>query len=531
MPPAHPPTGGRKRRRTGFIAGGALLGVGVLAAGAWAGYSLLLATGAQPAEALPDTTVGYVSVDLDPSGKQKLEALQTLRKFPGFTDNVDVAADDDLRLRLFEEIQGEGICPEVDFAEDVDPWLGDRFAVAAVDLGDADVEGTAGLGVTGVGVLQIDDAAAAEDGLAALNACGGEEESFGWSVAGDWAVVAETTEIAEEVTDAAADAPLSADEDFERWTGEAGDAGILTAYAAPEAGQLLADAAADFGAFGALGEFEAPDDATSDELAAMLDGFGGAALTIRFADGGLEIEAASGSSYVDGGAEVSDRGGDVVATLPDDTAVAFGVGLEEGWSDGVFETFSDNVEGFLGEDGLDSILSEAEAATGLDLPDDLETLLGDSTAIALSGSADLTAFEESEPPDDLPLGVKVEGDADEIAGIRDKILSAANDPSPDALLGYDTDGDYVAAGPSEEYRAALLEDGDLGDSDAYRDAVLNSDEAGAVLFVNFDAGDWLDSLTDLPPEIRENLAPLSALGLSGWSDDEVSHIALRISTD
>ncbi len=153
LPPG--PPRGRAGRRTGLIAGGALLGVGVLAAGAWAGYSMFFATGAQPAEALPDSTVGYVSVDLDPSGKQKLEALRTLEKFPAFADNVDLSADDDLRLRLFEELQGEGVCDDLDFADDIDPWLGNRFAAAAIDLGG---EGTGGLGVTGVGVVQIDDA-------------------------------------------------------------------------------------------------------------------------------------------------------------------------------------------------------------------------------------------------------------------------------------------------------------------------------------------------------------------------------------
>ena len=105
------PAGRTGIRRPGLVAGGALLGVSVVAAGAWAGYSMFFATGPQAAEALPAATVGYVSVDLDPSGQQKLEALRTLRKFPAFVDNVDLVQDDDLRLALFEAAQGDGAVP------------------------------------------------------------------------------------------------------------------------------------------------------------------------------------------------------------------------------------------------------------------------------------------------------------------------------------------------------------------------------------------------------------------------------------
>lgn len=558
VPPA-PPRGGRGGRRAGFIAGGTALGLGVLAAAAWAGYSMFLATGPQPAEALPDSTVGYVSVDLDPSGKQKLEALKTLRKFPAFAENVDLAADDDLRARLFEEIQGDGLCPDLDFDADIDPWLGNRFAAAAIDLGEPD---TGPLGVTGVGVFQVDDAAAAEDGLAALNACGGENDAFGWSVVGDWAVVAETTEIAVQVTDAAADSPLTDDEDFDRWTGEAGDPGILTAYLAPEAGELISEAAGVFSDLGDLvarspadcfpplgedpfgddpfgddpfaddpfetcGDTFAPEPGVGDELTAMFDDFEGAALTIRFNDGGLEIEAASGSSYLGAGATESDGGDDVVTTLPESTAVAFGIGLEEGW----FDDIREYADGFLGDGGLDELLAQAEAETGLSLPADLETLLGESSAIVLDGDADLTAFDEPEPPTDLQLGIKVKGDGDSITDILDKLLATAGDDSLDTLLGYDSEGDFVVAGPSADYRDSLLQDGGLGATEAYRGAVVNSDEAGSVLFVNFDAGDWLTSLPDLPDEIRENLDPLQALGFSAWTDGEVSHTAFRITAD
>ncbi len=53
-------------------------------------------------------------------------------------------------------------------------------------------------------MLQVKDADKAADGLDAIKDCAGEE--IGWSIDGDWAVIAETDEIAEEVADDAAKA-------------------------------------------------------------------------------------------------------------------------------------------------------------------------------------------------------------------------------------------------------------------------------------------------------------------------------------
>ena len=191
-----PANDNRKR----LIALGAIVvGGAVVAGGAWAATSFL-ATGSQPAEALPDSTIAYFSVDLDPSGGQKIEAIKTLRKFPGFSDNVDLETDDDLRERLFEEITKSGECDGLDYAADVKPWLGSRAAIAAVDLGEDEP--------TAVGVVQVTDSGKAEDGMATLiDACGGtaeqgtddgaEESSSdvgGWVVDGDWMVIAESKE-------------------------------------------------------------------------------------------------------------------------------------------------------------------------------------------------------------------------------------------------------------------------------------------------------------------------------------------------
>ena len=142
-----------------------MVGLVAVGVGAWAAYSFLT-TGPQPAEALPADTLGYVSIDLDPSGGQKIEALRTLNKFPAFEDEVGIDTDDDIRKAIFDEIQDEAHCEGLDYGDDIEPWLGDRAAVAAVDIGGEDPDP--------VVVVQVKDADEADDGLDKIKDCGDE---------------------------------------------------------------------------------------------------------------------------------------------------------------------------------------------------------------------------------------------------------------------------------------------------------------------------------------------------------------------
>ena len=73
-----------------------------------------------------------------PGGAQKIDALRTLNKFPAFKDELDV----DSRRRHPPEVSSRSstcprVCRIVD-DEDIEPWLGERLAVAAVDTGAKD---------------------------------------------------------------------------------------------------------------------------------------------------------------------------------------------------------------------------------------------------------------------------------------------------------------------------------------------------------------------------------------------------------
>lgn len=82
------------RGKRGLLIGGAVAAVAVVGAGAYAVTSFL-GGGADVAEALPADTLGYISIDLDPGGKQQVEAFRTLKKFPGIKDALNEGLPDD----------------------------------------------------------------------------------------------------------------------------------------------------------------------------------------------------------------------------------------------------------------------------------------------------------------------------------------------------------------------------------------------------------------------------------------------------
>ena len=528
---------GNDNRKRLIAVGAIVAGGAVVAGGAWAATSFF-ATGAQPAEALPASTVAYASVDLDPSGGQKIEAIRTLRKFPAFTDEIDLQADDDLRERLFEEVLKSSACEGIDFADDVEPWLGSRAAMAAVDLGEDEP--------APVGVIQVTDAGKAEDGVAKLvETCGAETDgdAGGWVVAGDWMVVAETAETAQQVVDAADGSTLAGDAAFEQWTGEAGDDGFMSVYVSKRVTKYLDD----LGGMGPMGMMGLPaspmvedgamadeDGTTSDSeqvpegLQQMIDDFDGMAATVRFDDGAVEVEYAVSNYQPDMTKFIdSTNGADMVAGLPEDTVAAFGMSLEEGWAGALL----DYLERALPEESatIDEQLAQLESQTGLVLPDDLETLLGEGVTVSLGSGLDPDAVANG-GPGEVPMGIRIDGDADEIQAVLDKIAAQAGPEMAELMQVTEGDG-YAVLALQDGYRGQLEDGGSLGDSAAYSE-VVESEKAQTVLFVNFDTDDdWLVRLTGDTPEVSDNVEPLSALGVSGWVDGDVVHGLVKVTTD
>ncbi len=371
-------------------------------------------------------------------------------------------------------------------------------------------------------------------------------------------VVAETEEIAQQVVDAADGAPLAGDAAFGQWTGEAGDEGFMSFYVAKAAAQYLDDAAG-MGAMlgGSLGpapdamgfdeecltasdpediedcfDTEVPSDAGAEqippELQQMIDDFDGAAATVRFDDGAVEVEYAMSNYQKDLTALIdSETGVDMVAGLPDDTLAAFGFSLQEGWA----EAMLDYVKGSVPDEAatIDDQLAQFESETGLSFPEDIETLLGEGVTVSVGSGIDPDAITNG-GPGEVPAGIRIKGDADEIQAVLDKLAALAGPEAAEFMQVTEGDG-YAVLALQDDYRGKLESEGDLGGTDDYA-KVVESDDAQSVFYVNFDADDdWLVRLTKDIPEVSENVAPLSAFGVSGWVDGDVVHGMLTVTTD
>ena len=251
-------------------------------------------------------------------------------------------------------------------------------------------------------------------------------------------------------------------------------------------------------------------------------------MVVRFDDEALEVEMAAGGLP----GELRTEGDNGMADLPATTAMALGFGVSDTAVQDVLDAFTE-LSG-LSEDEVESTLAQAEDGTGLELPEDLQTLLGDGLSVAVDSSADLGAMTSGEDvdPAELPIGVRIVGDPDEITGVLDKVESALG-PVLGPLVVEEGDG-VVAMGLDEDYVATLAEDGSLGEEEQFGDALTDLDSSAGALYVDFDAGDWLTELVAEDPdaeELQANLAPLSSLGITGTAEDEVAHATIRLSTD
>jgi hypothetical protein len=212
----------RNRRKLVALGGAALAVIGVVAAGAW-GIGQFMGGGQAPDIAVPASAVAYVAVDLDPSLGQKVEALKTLRKVPSLEKELGVDGRDDVRRWVFEEFLSETSCKELDYAKDVEPWLGDRMAFAAVPDG-AD-------SLTPFVVLEVDDVDAVKAVVSRIGDC--VDTDLAVAFVDSYAVLGAKGKVAGIAADAKRE-PLSADEEYTGWMDQVGSGGVLSAYVAKE---------------------------------------------------------------------------------------------------------------------------------------------------------------------------------------------------------------------------------------------------------------------------------------------------------
>ena len=507
------------RRSWGIIAVVAsVLAVVLIAAGGYAAWRFFAAGGPRPAEVLPASTFALVTVDLDPAGGQKVEAIQTLRKFPSFRDKSDLQPESDPLKKLFDEVQEQDQCKELDYERDIKSWAGDRVGVGGVLLEGKPVP---------VATVQVSDRDKARSGFTRLVSCAElEGDDFGWTLTEDYILASDSTEHARAIAAEGEKTPLAEDEDFQEWTDEAGGAGIVNVYV----GRRVVDVASEelSSDSGGLGDsFDdtvpgSPDDEEelADALAAYKD-FRGAAAVLRFADGGVELSfAGGGGKSTEGEETVADH----VAAMPGDTALLFALAVPPGAFDALDKADPDG----LGADFLSEVL-------GIDFPEDLKTLLGKSLSLSLGGDAPAD-LDSLEGPGDLSLGAIIRGDSDAIEDVIAKLEQRSGSSLEELEVTKKSEDGKVVIASNSEYADELLGEGSLSDDDGFEDAVPNADDAQMILYADFD-GEWGKVLIDTAREegddesreVAANLEVLRAFGASAWTEGDVSHGLVRLS--
>ena len=467
--PAEPDAGGRRVRK-GLLLAGATAGVLVLGGTGYAVATYVSGGGAQPEEVLPADTLAVVKLDLDPAAGQKMAVSSLLDRFPSLTSAED---DDDLRKTLVTPLLADNEWG-LTYERDVEPWLGNRMAVAAVPDPGSEA------GVAGVVVLAVTDEAAMTESLGAVPDAG-----FAFAVRDDFVLLGETQELVDRL--AASGSTLAEDtlysEDVDAldgdqlavaWADLAGLQGVVPMAEAGLGGQTLS---------------------------------GRVVLGVHAEDDALEIEGlARGTAPVQSTAGREPTR--LVGELPADTVAALSVsGLGEALTTS-WATLEDT--------GMPPEFQEQLDALGLDLPDDLGAVLGTDLALAVTGDLSAPSF-----------GARVRtDDPQRAAEVLDRVIGDADLPVGVVPL----DDGYVLAS-DQPLADALAEDGGLGDTEAFRAAVADPDDAGAVGFV--DLGTLIDLVVaeggDDATQAQE-YAALDAVGFSASTTDDGGRLVLRITT-
>jgi hypothetical protein len=177
--------------------------------------------------------------------------------------------------------------------------------------------------------------------------------------------------------------------------------------------------------------------------------------------------------------------------------------------------------------------NELKAMTGLDF-EDVEALVGDGVVLSVDSDIDTDAIEQFDVTA-IPVGLTITGDTDEIEKALDKLRDAgAKMGMPRDFVASEVNGDQVVVGVSPDYVDTLAEKDGLSKSDAFAKLVPNATDAASAFFLDFDANNWLDDLLksfDAPKDVRDNVAPLSGIGITGWQEGDVAHGLLKVATD
>jgi hypothetical protein len=340
------PAGGRRHGvRSGIIAGVTAVVIGGAAFGGWQLHQFLSGGGPQPENVLPAGTVAFASIDLDPGAGQKLAAYQFLKRFP----DAHVTDRTDLKQKAWESLDDPSLS-RLDYATEVKPWLGDRFAVAAVPAPGTDD------GFTPVAVVQVTDPDAA---TRAFQKLAGTPDDFFWAFEDGYALV--TDDKSELDTVMAADQHLADSPTFRHDRDSLGADQVALGWADLGAAWSAAPADVRKDVTGEWGQQVNPS-------GSLVAGFSLTSSSVALTGHGFGVSA--GASGMTAGLT---PGSGLVESLPADSDVVFGV-------TGLGPALADAWQSY-GQSGDSLGIGPQAEAMGLKLPGDLEALLGNELVV------------------------------------------------------------------------------------------------------------------------------------------------------
>ncbi|WP_405057886.1 DUF3352 domain-containing protein [Kribbella sp. NBC_01505] len=404
--------------------------------------------GGQPDAVLPGTAIGYLRVDLNPSAGQKLAALRFLMKFPSAKDKLKLTGDkDDLRQKLFEALKSNddsGDLKNIDYAKDVEPWMGDRVGIAVVPAADAKKDPSIVFAVQ-----SKDDEAAGK----ALDKGSKPNEKVGRAFTDGYMIVSETQAEVDAAVTATKSAPLADNAKYKADLEKLGEPGFATLWA-------------DFAGIAKLAGDKAPV-----KLGPI--GEGSMAAALRFDAQYVELKGIvrSDQEIVAKATDASE----LVTKLPDTTAAAISVSGVDSSIDNVWKTLEKSGE--MGE-----LVQGFAEQTGLKLPDDLKNLLGKNLSVVVD--KDSAAGPK--------IAARLETDPAKAEPVLEKLTTLLQQRSPVQVpLETAKDGDTLVVSTDKEYAAKVLQGGNLGASESFKLALPDVSGATGIAYVDFDGANGI----------------------------------------
>ncbi|MBG0828388.1 DUF3352 domain-containing protein [Planomonospora sp. ID67723] len=479
-----PPVPARKSRKGWLVAVIAALVVALVGGGGVYAVSLLSGGGAQPHDVLPGNAIGYVRIDLDPAANQKLALYDIAKKF---TVTKDSFTGDDPRKSFFDMVKKDSeSLSKVDFAADVEPWLGSRIGAAVTPAGGQSEKPDVVIAV------QVTDQEAARAGIAKLMG----EEKYGIAFRDDYALLAQTQA---QVDAAAKAAPLSENANFTSDQSDLGETGVVSLWL--DAGKVAELAP----------EMAAQDPATLAKIKNVR-----VAAALRF-DGSYVEFAGVARGGQDLGVEAEPS---QIGRLPASTAAAVSIsGLGEMISKQWTELMK-TVNQTAGDQSFQQFVDQAQQRYGLALPADLATLLGTNLTLAL----DANGLDGDAPK----FGARIATDpakAQEVVSKIERFLADSGTAVPQ-IAKVPGDGVLVLAS-SQEYAAELAKEGTLADSESFQLAIPNAGEATFAAYVDLDKIEKL-YLGSMQGDEKANAQVLRAVGISGSQNGGDADFSLRV---